>query len=67
MNIHAFNLLLVICQGLKLSAAHFDIKTLNLLTNRTVVRSKLLDELLEKGKSINIENYDLIDFDINNL
>lgn len=47
---------------LKLYAAHFDIKTLNVLKERKVARSKLLDELLEKGDSIDIENYDLIDF-----
>ena len=51
---------------LKFYAAHFDIKTLNVLKDRKVARSKLLDELLEKGKSIDIENYDLIDFNINN-
>lgn len=52
---------------LKFYAAHFDIKTLNVLKDRKVARSKLLDDLLEKGESIDIENYDLIDFDINNL
>ena len=52
---------------LKLYAAHFDIKTLNVLKDRKVARSKLLDDLLEKGESIDIENYDLIDFNINNL
>jgi len=50
---------------LKFYAAHFDIKTLNVLKDRKVARSKLLDDLLEKGESIDIENYDLIDFDIN--
>jgi hypothetical protein len=52
---------------LKFYAAHFDIKTLNVLKDRKVARSKLLDDLLEKGESIDIENYDLIDFNINNL
>ena len=52
---------------LKFYAAHFDIKTLNVLKDRKVARSKLLDELLEKGESIDIENYDLIDFNIDNL
>jgi hypothetical protein len=42
-------------------------KTLNILKERKVARSKLLDDLLEKGESIDIENYDLIDFDINDL
>ena len=51
----------------KVYAAHFDIKTLNVLKERKVARSKLLDDLLEKGESIDIENYDLIDFDINDL
>ena len=50
---------------LKFYAAHFDIKTLNVLKDRKVARSKLLDDLLEKGESIDIENYDLIDFTIN--
>ena len=52
---------------LKFYAAHFDIKTLNVLKDRKVARSKLLDDLLEKGESIDIENYDLIDFEINDL
>ena len=49
---------------LKFYAAYFDIKTLNVLNNRKVARSKLLDELLEKGESIDIENYDFIDYNI---
>lgn len=52
---------------LKVYAAYFDIKTLNILKDQTVTRSKLLDDLLEKGESSDIENYDLIDFKINNL
>jgi hypothetical protein len=52
---------------LKFYAAEFDIKTLNVLKERKVARSKLLDDLLEKGESIDIENYYLIDFDINDL
>jgi hypothetical protein len=52
---------------LKFYAAHFDIKTLNVLKDRKVARGKLLDDLLEKGESIDIENYDLIDFEINDL
>lgn len=52
---------------LKFYAADFDIKTLNVLKDREVARSKLLDDLFEKGESIDIENYDLIDFNINNL
>ena len=52
---------------LKFYAANFDIKTLNVLKDRKVARCKLLDDLLEKGESIDIENYDLIDFNINNL
>ena len=49
---------------LKYYAADFDIKTLNELKDRIVARDKLLDDLLEKGESIDIENYDLIDFNI---
>lgn len=52
---------------LKFYAARFDIKTLNVLKDRKVARSELLDDLLEKVESIDIENYDLIDFNINNL
>jgi len=52
---------------LKFYAAHFDIKTLNILKERKVDRNKLLDDLLEKGESIDIENYDLIDVNISNL
>ena len=52
---------------LKFYAAHFDIKTLNVLKDQKVARGKLLDDLLEKGESIDIENYDLIDFNIDNL
>ena len=52
---------------LKFYAANLDIKTLNVLKDRTVARNKLLNDLLEKGESIDIENYDLIDFNINNL
>lgn len=45
-----------------------DSKTLNVLKDRSVARYKFLDELLEKGESIDdIENYDLIDFNIDNL
>jgi hypothetical protein len=51
---------------LKLYALPMDIKTLNVLKDRYIVRSNLLDDLLEKGESIDIENYDLIDFNINN-
>ena len=52
---------------LKFYAAELDTKTLDVLKDRYVARDKLLDELLEKGESIDIENYDLIDFNINNL
>lgn len=51
---------------LKFYAAQWDIKTLNVLHDRSIARSKFLDDLLEKGESIDIENYDLIDFNINN-
>ena len=51
---------------LKFYAADFDVKTLNVLNDRYIARSKFLDDLLEKDESIDIENYDLIDFDIKN-
>lgn len=47
---------------LKFYAAHFDIKTLNVLKDRKIAIGKLLDDLLKKGESIDIENYDLLDF-----
>lgn len=55
--------------GLKLYhlASGIDIKTLNILRDRWFERKKLINELIEKNKSIDIENYDLIDFNINNL
>lgn len=49
---------------LKLYAADLDTKTLNVLKKRYIARDKLLDDLLEKGESIHIKNYDLIDFNI---
>ncbi len=52
---------------LKFYAAELDIKTLDVLKDRSIARDKFLDDLLEKGESIDIENYDLIDFDINDL
>lgn len=52
---------------LKFYAAHLDTKTLDVLKNRSIARYKLLDDLLEKGDSIDIENYDLIDFNMDNL
>ena len=47
---------------LKFYSAELDNKTLDVLKNRSIARDKLLDHLLEKGESIDIENYDLIDF-----
>ena len=52
---------------LKFYAAELDIKTLDVLKDRSIARDKFLDDLLEKGESIDIENYDLIDFAINDL
>jgi len=52
---------------LKFYSADLDTKTLNALKNHSIAREKLLDDLIEKGQSIDIENYDLIDFNINNL
>ena len=51
---------------LKFYAANLDVKTLNVLKDRKIARSKFIDDLLEKGESTDIENYDLIDFNINN-
>lgn len=51
---------------LKFYAADLDVKTLNVLEDRYIARSKFIDDLLEKGESIDIEIYDLIDFNINN-
>jgi hypothetical protein len=52
---------------LKFYAAELDIKTLDVLKDRSIARDKFLDDLIEKGESINIENYALIDFNIHNL
>ena len=53
---------------LKFYSAELDTKTLDVLKNRSIAREKFLDHLIEKGESIDdIENYDLIDFKINNL
>jgi hypothetical protein len=51
---------------LKFYGAHFDIKTLNVLKGRSIARNQFLFDLQERGESIDIENYDLIDFNINN-
>ena len=52
---------------LKFYSAELDTKTLDVLKDRSIARDKLLDDLLEKGQSVDIENYDLIDFNIDNL
>ena len=53
---------------LKFYSAELDNKTLDVLKKRSIARSKFIQDLLEKGKSIdNIENYDLINFNLNNL
>jgi uncharacterized tellurite resistance protein B-like protein len=52
---------------LKFYAVELDTKTLDVLKDRYIARDKFLDDLLEKGESIDIENYDLIDFNIHNL
>lgn len=52
---------------LKFYAASLDTKTLNILKDRYIARDKLLNDLLEKNESIDIKNYDLIDFNIDNL
>ena len=51
---------------LKFYSGELDTKTLDVLKNRSIAREKFLDHLIEKGESIDdIENYDLIDFNIN--
>lgn len=45
-------------------ASGIDIKTLNILGDRWFERKKLINELIEKNKSIDIKNYDLIDFNV---
>jgi hypothetical protein len=52
---------------LKFYAAELDVKTLDVLKQRKIARDKLLDELYEKGESPDVENYDLIDFDMTDL
>jgi hypothetical protein len=53
---------------LKFYATELDTKTLDVLKNRPIARNKFLYDLLEKVESIDdIENYDLIDFNIINL
>jgi uncharacterized protein YlzI (FlbEa/FlbD family) len=51
---------------LKFYAADLDVKTLDVLKDRYVARFKFINHLLEKDESIDIENYDLIDFNIKN-
>lgn len=51
---------------LKFYAAKLDVKTLNVLKDRSIARFDYIDHLLEGGESIDIENYDLINFNINN-
>jgi hypothetical protein len=47
-------------------ATSIDSKTLNVLTDRWFEKKKLIAKLLEKDQSIDLENDDLIDFDIKN-
>jgi len=51
---------------LKFYAAELDVKTLNVLKDCYIARSKFLDDLIEKGESIESGQYNLIDFHINN-
>ena len=44
-----------------------DIKTLDILRVRWFERKKLINEILEKDQSIDIKNYDFIDFTINTI
>lgn len=52
---------------LKFYAAQLDSKTLDVLNDCYIAKRKFLDELIEKGESLGIGNYNLIDFHINNL
>lgn len=53
---------------LKFYAAHLDVKTLNVLKERYIARSKFIDDLFEKDKLIDFDmkDYSLIDFNIDN-
>ena len=51
---------------LKLFDASLDVKTLDVLRDRYIARSKFQDYLIERGESLTIENYDLIDLNIEN-
>ena len=53
---------------LKFYSSELNTKTLDVLNNRFIARSKLLDDFLKKNELIDdIENYNLIDLNINNL
>ena len=52
---------------LKFYGGSFYVKTLNVLKDRKLARTNLLLDRIEKGASLDIENYDLIDFDLNSL
>lgn len=52
---------------LKLYAAELDNKTLDVLKDRNIAKWKDLMDLLDKDESTDIENYNLIDFNIDNL
>jgi hypothetical protein len=51
---------------LKLYGTYFDVKTLDVLKDRSVARDKFYDDLQERGESLDTYHYDLIDFNINN-
>ena len=52
---------------LKFYSADWGTKTLDVWKNHSIARAKLFDDLFKKGESMDIENYDLIDFNIHNL
>jgi hypothetical protein len=53
---------------LKSYGAISDTRTLDVLYDRLIVRDKFLDNLIDKGEPIdNLKNFDLIDFDSNNI
>jgi hypothetical protein len=51
---------------LKLYAVELDLKTLNVLNDRRIARSKFYPDVLERGELLDNYHYDLIDFNINN-
>ena len=51
---------------LKFYAASLDTRTLDVLNERSMARSKLLIDLIEKNEPSDIDDYNLIDFNLDN-